>query len=74
MVLEVVVKGQMDLLVELQDRDQALNQLRKEIRLGPKRIEKLGRQVETLEEDLEVYKGRIQDIPVSYTHLTLPTN
>jgi len=56
------VKGQMDLLVELQDRDQALNQLRKEIRLGPKRIEKLGRQVETLEEDLEVYKGRIQDI------------
>jgi len=56
------VKGQMDLLVGLQDRDHALNQLRKEIELGPQRIEEIGRQVETLEEDLEACKGRIQDI------------
>jgi len=56
------VKGQMDLLVELQDRDQALGQLNNEIRLGPQRIKEIEKQVATLEEDLEAHKGRIQDV------------
>jgi hypothetical protein len=61
-VLEVAVKRQMELLVELQDRDKTLNQLNREIRFGPERIKEVQGQVEALEEDLELHKRQIQDV------------
>lgn len=62
MVLEVSVKEQMALLVKLQEQDQTLDRLRRQIREGPQRIQQSEGQVETLEGNLETGRSRIQEI------------
>jgi predicted nucleic acid-binding Zn-ribbon protein len=62
MLLEVIVKEQMALLVKLQEQDQTLDRLRRQIREGPQRIQQSEGQVETLEGNLETGKNRIQEI------------
>lgn len=56
------MKKQIDLLVELQEKDRALDRLRWQTREGPERLQGLEKELETLEGDLEADKGRIQDL------------
>jgi predicted nucleic acid-binding Zn-ribbon protein len=62
MVLEVIVKEQMALLVELQEQDETLDQLRRRIREGPQRVKEIEGRVEILEGNLEAGKNRIQEV------------
>jgi hypothetical protein len=59
--LEVNVKAQMDMLVRLQQKDQALGLLRREIEEGPPRIAEIEGRLEILEEDLANDKRRIEE-------------
>ena len=56
------MKVQMDLLIELQEKDKILDQLRREIEQGPQRVGEIERQVERFEEDLEADKQRVEEI------------
>jgi predicted nucleic acid-binding Zn-ribbon protein len=61
-VLEVIVKEQMALLVKVQEQDQILDQLRRQIREGPLRIKEVEGQLDTLEGNLEASKNEIREI------------
>jgi predicted nucleic acid-binding Zn-ribbon protein len=62
MVLEVIVKEQMVLLVKLQEQDQTLDRLRRQIREGPQRIQEIEAQVETRQDNLEAGKNQIREV------------
>jgi predicted nucleic acid-binding Zn-ribbon protein len=56
------VKKQIELLVELQQKDRALDRLGWQTREGPERLRGLEKELEALEADLEADKRRIQDL------------
>jgi hypothetical protein len=60
--LEVVVKEQIHSLVKLQQEDQTLDRLRRQVLEGPQRINELEREIEALEQNLEADKRRIQEV------------
>jgi len=59
------VKEQIELLIKLQEEDREVDRLKWQIRQGPERIRVLGKELQTLEEDIEADKGRIQDLTKS---------
>jgi predicted nucleic acid-binding Zn-ribbon protein len=59
---EHIVKRQVDLLVRLQEKDQAIDQLGWQMREGPERIKELEAQLQTLEQTIEDDKKRIQEL------------
>jgi len=59
------VKRQIDFLVKLQEKDRALDRLRRQIREGPERLQGLEKELGALEENIETDKGRIQDLKKS---------
>ena len=56
------MKRQIDFLVKLQEKDRALDRLRRQIREGPERLQGLEKELGALEENIETDKGRIQDL------------
>lgn len=56
------MKKQIDLLVRLQKRDRELDGLRWQIREGPERLRGLEKELETLAEDVEGDRSRIQEL------------
>jgi predicted nucleic acid-binding Zn-ribbon protein len=56
------VKKQIYLLVELQDKDQLLEQLEAKILQGPRRIKDLEKRLQSLSDDIEAQKNRIQEL------------
>jgi predicted nucleic acid-binding Zn-ribbon protein len=62
MFLEVNVKAQMDLLVKLQQKDQTLDILRRQMQEGPQRMAEIEKQVDFLEQDLETDKQQIEEV------------
>jgi predicted nucleic acid-binding Zn-ribbon protein len=56
------VKKQIYLLVELQDKDQLLEQLGAKILQGPRRIKDLEKRLQSLSDDIEAQKNRIQEL------------
>lgn len=59
------MKEQIELLIKLQEEDREVDRLKWQIRQGPERIRVLGKELQTLEEDIEADKGRIQDLTKS---------
>lgn len=59
---EYIVKRQVDLLVKLQEKDQTLDQLSWQMREGPERLKGLETQLQTLEQDIEDDKKRVQEL------------
>ncbi len=56
------MKKQIDLLVELQEKDRVLDRLRWQTREGPERLQGLEKELEAIEDDVEADKRRIQDL------------
>ncbi|NVM22783.1 MAG: hypothetical protein HWN68_13505 [Desulfobacterales bacterium] len=56
------MREQIGLLVKLQEKDRALNRLRKQIHEGPLQINELESEVGSLEDSLADDKGRIEDV------------
>ena len=56
------MKRKIDLLLKLQEKDRALDRLRRQIREGPERLQGLERELGALEKNVEADKGRIQDL------------
>jgi predicted nucleic acid-binding Zn-ribbon protein len=56
------VKKQIDLLVELQNKDQTIDRLEWQMRKGPQRLEDLEKELQRLEEDVENNKLRIEEL------------
>ncbi|UCG80286.1 MAG: hypothetical protein JSV60_10020 [Desulfobacterales bacterium] len=56
------MKQQINLLVELQRKDQAIDRLRWRMREGPERIQGLEKELHRLEEDIEADKLRVQEL------------
>jgi predicted nucleic acid-binding Zn-ribbon protein len=56
------VKKQIDLLVQLQNKDQAINRLRFRLHEGPERLQGLERQLQKFEGEVEAFKIRIQEL------------
>ena len=56
------MKEQIDLLVELQEKDKALCALRWQVREGPERLREFEKEFEDLEQDARSDKERIQDL------------
>jgi len=56
-----MVRKQIEMLVKIQDKDQALDQLKGQILAGPERIKESQEEIERLERDLESDKIRIQE-------------
>lgn len=56
------MKKQIDLLVQLQSKDQAIKQLTWRLNEGPERLQGLERQLQRLEKELEEVKARIQEL------------
>jgi predicted nucleic acid-binding Zn-ribbon protein len=59
---ENIVREQINLLVELQDKDQTLDRLRWQIRQGPEQLQDLERQISKLEEDIAFDRLRVQEV------------
>jgi len=57
-----VVKKQIDLLVEVQEKDRLLEKLKAQICRGPERIRNLEKNLQSLQEDMEANKTHIQDL------------
>ena len=55
------MREQIDLLVKIQEKDQTLNQLRRQMQEGPQRIKESERALEGIEQDLEAYRRQIQE-------------
>jgi predicted nucleic acid-binding Zn-ribbon protein len=56
------VKKQVDLLVELQEKDQTIDQLLWQMREGPERLKALETQVQSLEQAIEDDKKRVEEL------------
>ncbi|MGD9022383.1 MAG: C4-type zinc ribbon domain-containing protein [Deltaproteobacteria bacterium] len=56
------MREQINLLVELQDKDQTLDRLRWQIRQGPEQLQDLERQISKLEEDIAFDRLRVQEV------------
>jgi len=56
------VKRQVDLLVQLQEKDQKIDQLRWQIRQGPERLKGLETQLQTLDQVIEADKKRVEEL------------
>jgi predicted nucleic acid-binding Zn-ribbon protein len=59
---EYIVKTQVELLVKLQEKDQAIDQLAWQMREGPERLKVLEGQLQELEEAVEDDKNRVQEL------------
>ncbi|NVL90639.1 MAG: hypothetical protein HWN69_06540 [Desulfobacterales bacterium] len=59
------MKEQIELLVKLQEEDREADRLKWQIRQGPERIRVLGKELQTIEEDIEADERRIQDLKKS---------
>lgn len=59
------MKKQIDLLVELQEKDRLIDRLQGQISDGPKQIEDIERKLRSAEEGVEAHKARIQDLKKS---------
>ncbi len=56
------MREQINLLVELQDKDHTLDRLRWQIRQGPEQLQDLERQISRLEEDIAFDRLRLQEV------------
>jgi len=56
------VKEQIKLLVGLQNKDHAIDRLRRQMREGPERLQELGGGLQRLEDNLENDKERVQEL------------
>ena len=56
------MKEQIDFLVKLQEKDREMDWYRLQLREGPKRLQSLEKELVELQEDVETYKRRIQDL------------
>jgi predicted nucleic acid-binding Zn-ribbon protein len=56
------VKEQIKLLVELQNKDHAIDSLRRKLREGPERLQELAGELQRLEGNLENDKERVQEL------------
>ena len=59
------MKKQVELLVKLQELDQTIDQLKRQMRDGPERLRELEKKVQTLEEDIKADERRVQELKQS---------